>query len=115
MANIGISDTRALAAALLALTLSCAPALAAPKGIDDCEAIKDANAYNLCLASFGPTRAHKTVSYPMAHDGAARDDGGRESTAPTRGRLHRREHLLGGRVAWSRHGRVRMEFAPGRQ
>lgn len=30
------------------------PALAAPRSIGDCEAIRDADAYNACLASFGP-------------------------------------------------------------
>ena len=41
---------------LLASGLSVAPALAAPASIGDCESIKGADAYNYCLASFGPRR-----------------------------------------------------------
>ena len=44
----------ALAAALAVLLF--APALAAPRGIAGCEAISEPDAYNKCLASFGPTR-----------------------------------------------------------
>ena len=45
---------RAFAAALVALFL--APAAAAARGIGDCEAISEPDAYNKCLASFGPVR-----------------------------------------------------------
>ena len=31
-------------------------ALAAPRSIDDCELIKEPDAYNRCLAAFGPVR-----------------------------------------------------------
>lgn len=36
--------------------LHAAPALSAPASIDECEKIKGADAYNYCLASFGPRR-----------------------------------------------------------
>ncbi len=43
--------------------LICLPALAvaAPKSVDDCEAIQSALAYNQCLASFGPRVGERTV------------------------------------------------------
>lgn len=47
---------RLLAIAAAFVVLSLAPALAAPHGIADCEAISEPDAYNKCLASFGPTR-----------------------------------------------------------
>ena len=42
----------AIAAALLAAT----PATAKPRSINDCEKVQDGDAYNRCLASFGPKR-----------------------------------------------------------
>ncbi len=42
-----------LAGAVLVACLA-PPVLAAPRSIGDCEAIRDADAYNACLASFGP-------------------------------------------------------------
>ena len=47
--------TRALLALLL-LSGLCGFAVAAPASIDDCERIKGVDAYNYCLASFGPRR-----------------------------------------------------------
>ena len=44
----------AIAAALAALALAPAPAVA--RGIGDCEKISEPDAYNKCLASFGPAR-----------------------------------------------------------
>lgn len=43
-----------LAPALAFLLLSVVPAMAAPRSVDDCEAIREPLAYNQCLASFGP-------------------------------------------------------------
>lgn len=48
---------------VIAALMVCLPALAvaAPKSIDDCEAIQSALAYNQCLASFGPRVGERTV------------------------------------------------------
>jgi hypothetical protein len=60
---------RYLAATLFVATLGFAPAaMAAPNSINDCEKIEAADAYNRCLASFGPV-AH-------LHGGSAKDFGG---------------------------------------
>ena len=47
---------------------------AAAASIDDCEKIKDAGAYNLCLASFGPKRGE--------HPREAAQPGGPEASVP---------------------------------
>ncbi|WPP03639.1 hypothetical protein [Methylocella tundrae] len=52
-------------AAILGLAL---PAMAAPSSISDCEKIQAADAYNQCLALFGPV--------PRGHSASARDFGG---------------------------------------
>lgn len=54
--------TRPLAIAIAALVLSCAPAMPAPRAISDCEKISEADAYNRCLASFGPAARGGGVS-----------------------------------------------------
>ena len=55
-----------LALALLALV---AASSAARAGVDACEKIKDADAYNACLASFGPAAgAHPTIRAPERED-----------------------------------------------
>ncbi len=94
--------------ALAALLLLATPAAGTPRRIEDCEAIKDASAYNLCLASFGPTRGDHGANYPgVASEGASR---GRAATRAAHGaRSQRRLESVGGRG-----GRVRMEFTPGR-
>ena len=46
------------------------PAVAAPRSIADCEKIEAADAYNKCLASFGPA-AHEHRLSPVAPRGAA--------------------------------------------
>ncbi len=87
-----------------------APASAGPRKIDDCEAIKDANAYNLCLASFGPTRGQHGATYPgVASEGEKGGGGaaGRRGTARHAGPSARASISRAG-------GRVRMEFTPGR-
>ena len=53
---------RALASALAVLLLGLAPAAAAPRSISDCESIKEADAYNRCLAEFGPAARTGGVS-----------------------------------------------------
>ncbi len=52
-------------AAILGLAL---PAAAAPSSINDCEKIQAADAYNQCLATFGPV--------PRGHLGSTKDFGG---------------------------------------
>ena len=104
--------------------LLAAPAAAEPRSIDDCEKIKEPEAYNLCLASFGPTRSQHNKTYPgVASEGDKAIDksetatpantaepgkGGRQARS---GRSHGRHH------GWSGHGRrgrMRMEFRTGR-
>ncbi|PPD45540.1 MAG: hypothetical protein CTY15_03910 [Methylocystis sp.] len=107
---------------LLAVLLLATPALAAPRSIADCEAIKDANAYNLCLASFGPMRGQHGANYPgVATEGekGAGDKGARASSGKgvsSGGTAARRDgHSHGARAGVRRGhgGRVRMEFSPG--
>jgi hypothetical protein len=123
----------------LALVLcAAAPAAAAPRTINDCEAIKEPNAYNLCLASFGPVRGQHGATYPgvATEGGKGADKGadkgaetgagtggpekGAEAASPARARhggRHGRWHgRFGGYRARGTHaanGRVRMEFSPG--
>ncbi len=99
--------------ALLVGLLLASPALAAPRTIDDCESIKDPNAYNLCLASFGPTRGQHGASYPgVASEGQKRGAG---STGWSRQAAPR--HVApplprGARLTRGGGGRIRMEFTP---
>jgi hypothetical protein len=90
-----------------ALLLLAGPAAASPRSIADCEAIQAADAYNRCLASFGPTRGHRGASYP----GLASEPLGKGGHG-----AYRRGRGLGDGVAVThgRFGRVRMEFTPGR-
>jgi hypothetical protein len=92
------------------LAVLAAPALAAPRSIDDCEAIKEADSYNRCLASFGPMRGQHGATYP----GVA-SEGGHSGKAS--GRSASRPASRSGRTELSRGrgGRVRMEFTPGRR
>lgn len=110
--NIAACTTRsgALMIAMVAGLLSV-PALAAPRSIDDCEAIKDADAYNRCLASFGPTRGERGATYPgVASEGArsGKASGGRSAYRP-------RPRFGGAQLSSGRGGRMRMEFTPGRR
>jgi len=94
----------------LALLLA-APAGAAPRSIDDCEAIKEADAYNRCLASFGPTRAQRGKSYPGVASEGYKSGGGKGAGARRGGG----GFPSGASVSHSRGGRVRMEFTPWRR
>jgi len=96
----------ALALAMLLGALA-APALAAPRSIADCEKIQDADAYNRCLAAFGPTRGQHGASYP----GVASQGGGKASG---RG-AYRSQPRYGAQTSYGRGGRMRMEFTPGRR
>ncbi len=59
MINVLIVPSRLLAAA--ALCLVSASAVRAQARIEDCEKIQAADAYNQCLAKFGPTSKVKSV------------------------------------------------------
>jgi hypothetical protein len=98
---------------LLIVLLLASPALAAPRSIDDCESIKDPNAYNLCLASFGPMRGQHGASYP----GVASEGGKRGGGNPGLGRRAAPRYAApplphGARVSHGGNGRIRMEFTP---
>ena len=113
---------------LLAAGLALVPlfALAAPRSIKECEQIKQADAYNECLASFGPVvpglaareRAftpngpppEASVPEPMRGKGATlRRHRGRHI-----GRMRRARHPRGMAIE-RRHGRVRTVIEiPGR-
>lgn len=89
----------------VAALLIARPTAAAPRTIADCEAIKEADAYNRCLASFGPVRGQRAKTYPgLASDGGRGKSGGAYRAAPRFG---------GANVSHGRGGRVRMEFTPG--
>ena len=92
---------RALALALFVLAALAAPARAA--GIDDCEKIRDADAYNRCLAAHGPAYRGAGVK-PMAPGAQApqRAARGRAMRAPAPARVRGIIRPSG--------GRTRMEF-----
>jgi predicted sugar kinase len=85
-------------------TLAALPAAAAPRSIADCESIQAADAYNRCLASFGPVAAGHSVqkALPYAEPSEARASEMRSSDAG------------GGRVTVtkSRRGRARIVLTP---
>lgn len=96
---------RAFGAALLAATLLAGPVGAAPRSIADCEKIQEADAYNRCLASFGPVRGQRGKTYPgVASEGGRGKGAGAYRPAPG-----------GAQLSQGRGGRVRMEFTPGRR
>jgi hypothetical protein len=54
---------------VLALLMLVASAQAAMAGVESCEKIKDADAYNNCLASFGPAVGeHRVIRAPEGED-----------------------------------------------
>jgi hypothetical protein len=88
-----------LLALLAALALWPAPVFA---GADACDKIKDADAYNSCLASFGPVAGpHKVTAAPAADDAP--------KAARRRGRRPERSAHAPKRRA---NGRVRIEIIP---
>jgi hypothetical protein len=91
--------------ASLALFLAAAAAQAAPRSLDDCEAIQAPHAYNECLASFGPMRGGGGGKYP-----APAKEGGQGA------RRHGSSGAVSGAaVRRGPGGRIRMEFTPGRR
>lgn len=87
---------------LFAAVLFAGAAIAASRNIDDCEAIKEPDAYNRCLASFGPVRGGHGGKYY-----------GPASETKRGARRHGRDYPSGVSVQRSRSGRVRVEFTPG--
>lgn len=77
---------RALAVVLAALLLSLTPAAAAPRGISDCEKISEADAYNRCLASFGPAARGGGVSREPPAGAASAPEATRPKAARRGGR-----------------------------
>lgn len=92
------------------------PGEAAPRSIDDCEKIKEADAYNLCLAAFGPTRGQHNKTYPGIAGGssAAAATASPETYGRRSGRRWRADGAVHGTARLGHRGRVRMEFTPGR-
>jgi hypothetical protein len=89
---------RSISAVSAATLAAFAAAAAAPRSIADCEKIQAADAYNRCLASFGPVapgRAHKALPYASADESR----GGRGS---------------GVTAIENRGGRARIELTPRR-
>jgi hypothetical protein len=92
------------------LAVFATAALAAPRSIDDCEAIKEADAYNRCLASFGPTRGQHGATYSgvAAEAGHSGKASGRSASRPP-------SRSGAAQLSVGRGGRMRMEFTPGRR
>ena len=91
---------------LLASFFILETAEAGPRSIDNCEKIKEAEAYNLCLASFGPVRGQHNKTYPgLASDGAA-------SSSGTQSPISRRGASGRYKLIRSHFGRVRLELKP---
>lgn len=64
---------------LLGIGLLASPLAAAPRSIRDCEKIQGADAYNQCLASFGPVaHMHGMKSAPGGDEGGGDEGGGGE-------------------------------------
>ncbi|MGJ0506622.1 MAG: hypothetical protein ACR652_05695 [Methylocystis sp.] len=88
------------------------PAVAGPRSIDDCEAIKDPNAYNLCLASFGPMRGQHGATYPGAASEGDKRGGGSGWSKRATPRQAASAQPRGARISRGGNGRIRMEFTP---
>lgn len=87
---------------------------AAPRTIDDCEKIQAADAYNQCLAIFGPV-AHTHASHAASQAGDGFDANGADKATLTgraasvtqprhRHYAHAQSHHLGRKVHWTRRG-----------
>jgi hypothetical protein len=109
---------RVAAFALVAFIALASPLVAAPRSIGDCEAIKQADDYNRCLARFGPA-AHTGPAKgetPVASGEAAVVPANADRMKPRNARRH---HVGRGRASRhavhvetrGRHGRVRATFA----
>jgi hypothetical protein len=92
---------------LAVLAAALAGAASASAGIDDCEKIKEPDAYNRCLASFGPARGARAKPAP-GEKGANPEHVGRRYSQPSRSGRMRATF----RPKTSADGRVRMMFTP---
>ncbi|RFB81357.1 hypothetical protein [Methylovirgula sp. 4M-Z18] len=87
-----------IALSLIALS---AAAVASPRSISDCEQIQGSDAYNRCLASFGPKPHQQRYSaMPQAYEYEDNHPGGAHAMRVHSQIVSRREP----------HGRMRMEF-----
>ncbi|MGH6863960.1 MAG: hypothetical protein ACRECN_06760 [Methylocella sp.] len=101
-----------------ALVAVPAQSKAAPRGIDDCEKIQAADAYNQCLAVFGPVaRGHGTAGEGLRADRQDTEAGTANAHAEMamagdlrRGRSHASRHSWA-RHSWAGHGRARHGWA----
>jgi hypothetical protein len=85
---------------LLGIALLALPLAAAPRSIRDCEKIQGADAYNQCLASFGPVaHMHGMKSAPGGDEGGGDEGGGGEGgdsdAAPPHPSRHSHHHAHG--------------------
>jgi hypothetical protein len=94
---------------LLGIGLLAAPLAAAPRSINDCEKIQSADAYNQCLASFGPVAHLHGAKGGTGSDGDGGEggDGGEADGGSSHHHGHHRYY--GSR----HHGRQHMEIEAG--
>lgn len=89
-------------------------AFAAPQSIGDCEKIADPDAYNRCLAAFGPAMRPQRFTDVPAGATSTGDAKQPQVSQENRGRGHRaKRHGRSYGKASARHGRVRMEIPVG--
>ena len=84
---------------LLGIAFLAVPLAAAPRSIKDCEKIQAADAYNRCLASFGPVAHMHGMTSGSGGDEGGGDVGGGDSAAPRPSRhgyhrAHERQHIV---------------------
>ena len=101
---------RTILTAVFAAALIAAPAHsnATPRSIDDCEKIQAADAYNQCLAVFGPLARGHGVGMDADRQDAEATPGNAHAevvtvTGPHHGRRHASRHGWT-RHSWARHG-----------
>ena len=96
----------------LILILACImaqPGKAIARSIKDCEKIKAADAYNLCLASFGPVAHQRDLKPVPAGVRSAKTYKGRHHY-----RAHYRRHHFGTKIGHrGRHKRKQMQLSVG--
>ncbi len=99
--------------AALALSLAATAMVQAQATIDDCEKIQAADAYNQCLAKFGPTSKVRSVEPERPGDVKS---SGEEAAATAGPAKHRGQHRVGRRRGGTRvarkgsGGRKRISF-----
>jgi hypothetical protein len=113
---IGKTHSLRVAAAIACMLASVAGAAGA--GIESCEKIKDADAYNSCLASYGPAVGeHKFTRAPAPESEAEPPRPGQSKAVAGKGRARKAAHeaVHAERQGPKRqaNGRVRIEIFPG--